>query len=113
MVHLSLFTFILFIGLSMVIAKNDVKFRNTYQNRFSQNNEQRRNLRNLMGKLIDTEANTIYNVDGQKQHGTPLDSDATSTKTPLAAISLPKQEEIACVSACHSCLEAYSIVSVS
>ncbi|UJR26338.1 hypothetical protein I4U23_007674 [Adineta vaga] len=107
--HLSLFTFIIFIGLSMVIAKSEVKFRHHQQKRFARNNEPARTLRNLIGNLIDTEANIVYTIDGQKQVNTPVHSDATTTTvSPLAAVSAPKQEEMACLAACHSCLQGFS-----
>ncbi|UJR26339.1 hypothetical protein I4U23_007674 [Adineta vaga] len=89
--HLSLFTFIIFIGLSMVIAKSEVKFRHHQQKRFARNNEPARTLH------------------GQKQVNTPVHSDATTTTvSPLAAVSAPKQEEMACLAACHSCLQGFS-----
>ncbi|CAF1201125.1 unnamed protein product [Adineta steineri] len=111
MVRLSLFTCLVFIGLSMVIAKNEVKFRHNNQKRLSRNNEQFRGLRSLIGELIDTEANAIYNLDGQKKQFLPLNSDESSTMASSAPIHLPKQSEMACLAACHTCLEGQSIVS--
>jgi hypothetical protein len=112
MIRLSFFTFVLLIGLSMVIAKYDVKFRNIHQKRISRNNEQSLTLRNLVGKLIDTETNTVYDVDGTKQKDTSLNSGATAT-TPLVLNLPPNHEEIACLAACHSCVEEYSLEDVS
>ena len=112
MVRLSLFTFVFLIGLSMIIAKNDLKFRKNQQKRFAQNNEQTRTLRNLVGKLIDTETNILYNVDGQKLQDLPLKSDVTTTVVPLTKILIPSQEEIACLAACNSCVEEYSLENV-
>lgn len=110
MIRLSLFISVLLIGLSMVIAKNDLEFSNIFQKRFFRNNEQMRTSRNLMGKLIDTETNTIYTVNGEKE----LNSDATTlTTTQLTLNAPPNTDEIACLAACHSCVEDYSFESVS
>lgn len=122
MIRLSLFTFGLFIGLSMVIAKTDVKFRHIHQKRFSRNSEhqqhqQQRTLRNLMGKLIDTETNVIYNVDGEKFKDISLNSDAatitTTATTSIMHNEVPNHEQIACLAACHSCVEEFFLESVS
>jgi hypothetical protein len=112
MVRLPLFALFLLIGLSMIIAKHDVKFRKIHQKRFSRNNEQTRTLRNLVGKLIDTETNLIYNVDGQKHQDAQSDS-ALTPVTSVAPILIPNHEEIACLAACHSCIEDYPIGIVS
>jgi hypothetical protein len=112
MIRLLLFTLILLIGLSMIIAKSDGTFRKIYQKRFSRNNEPQRALRNLMGKLIDTETNIIYSVDGEKQQAAPLSSSMT-TPASLIAPAPPKHEEIACLAACHFCVEDFSTGSVS
>jgi len=115
MIRLFLFTFIVFVGLSMAIAKSDVQFRNIHQKRFSRNTERAHSLRNLMGKLIDSETNNIYTMEGQKQYDIPLNSEAAATTTapPLALNVVPKREEIACLAACHSCVADYSLESVS
>ncbi len=116
MIRLSFFTFVFLIGLSMVITKNDLKFRRLHQNRFSYKNEETRSLRHLMGKLVDTETNSIYAVDGHKQQEDSLPSDATTT---IALLPLPippnapKREEFACLAACHTCAEEYSLEHVS
>jgi hypothetical protein len=115
MIRLSLFTCVFLIGLSMATAKNELKFRNIHQKRFSRHDEQIRLLRNLMGKLIDTETKTIYTVDGEKQPEIPWDTDATTTMVvpaPLAINAPPNHEEIACLAACHSCVEDYPMVSI-
>jgi len=109
MIRLSLFISVLLIGLSMAIAKNDVKFSNIFQKRFSRNNQPVRTLRNLMGKLIDTETNTIYTVEGQKE----LNPGATPITAQLPLNAPPKSDQIACLAACHSCVEDYSLESVS
>jgi hypothetical protein len=115
MIRLSLLISLLLIGLSMAIAKNNWKFRNIHQKQFS------RTVRNLFGKLVDTDTNTIYTVDGKKEEDKPLNSDATttstSTPTPTAAAKLvhllPNLEETACIAACHACIEDYSLEIVS
>jgi hypothetical protein len=110
MIRLSLFIPVLLIGLSMAIVKNDVKFSNIFQKRVSRNNQPLRTLRNLMGKLIDTDTNTIYTVEGQKE----LDPGATTPITAQLTLNAPpKSDQIACLAACHSCVEDYSLESVS
>ncbi len=109
MIRLFLFISILLIGLSMAITKNNWKFR-----QFSRSNEQIRSVRNLMGKLIDTDTNTIYTVDGQKQEDKPSNPGATTPTTvssseaaaaaPKLAHTLPNLEETACIAACHACI---------
>lgn len=75
-----------------------------------------RTLRNLMGKLIDTETNTMYNIDGEKEQEISLNNDVTTTTTPSAPV-VPEAPvvfgEIACLAACHSCVAADSFVGVS
>ncbi|CAF1087441.1 unnamed protein product [Adineta ricciae] len=105
--HFSLVTFVICIGLSMVIAKPEVKFRHHQQKRFVRSSEPIRSLRNLIGNLIDTEANVIYTIDGQKQVNAAGRADATTTMNPLAVIAGPKQDEMACLAACHSCLQGF------
>ncbi|CAF2355861.1 unnamed protein product [Rotaria sp. Silwood2] len=98
------------IGLSIVIVKSDVKFRNIQHKRFSRSNEQIRTLRNLVGKLVDSETNAVYTMDGKKQQGIPWNSGAT-TVVPLSPSPPPTPEEIACLAACQSCVEDYPIES--
>ncbi|CAF4344430.1 unnamed protein product [Rotaria socialis] len=110
MIYRSFFIFIVLIGLSIVIARNDVKFRNVYQKRFARNNDHARSLRNLVGKLVDTETNTIYSVDGHRQQGMPWNS-GTTTAASVAPSSPPSSEQIACLSACQQCVEEHQIGS--
>jgi hypothetical protein len=119
MIRLSLLISVLLIGLSMALAKNQWQFRHL-QKQLSRNNQQSRIVRNLMGKLIDTDTNTIYTVDGQKQEDKPSNSDATTSPTtvPSAAVpklvhALPNLEETACIAACHACIEDYTLETVS
>jgi hypothetical protein len=111
--HLSFCILVMFICLSVVIAKTEVKFRHHHQKRFAPSNEPIRTLRNLIGKLIDTEANTIYTIDGQKQVDAPAIIESTTTMAPFAPVAAPKQEEMACLAACHSCLQGFPVLSVS
>jgi len=68
MVSVFLLFLVLIIESGMGFLTNDVKFHhNHHLNRISRNNQQHRSLRDIMGKLIDTETNTIYSIDGQKQ----------------------------------------------
>lgn len=108
MARLSFLTLVLLIALSMSMAENDIKFRNINQKRLSRSIAQIRSLRNLVGKLIDTETNVIYNMDGQKQQDTSMHVGAT-TVPPLAHNLSPNLEEIACLAACNSCVEDYPI----
>ena len=101
--------FVVLIGLSIVLAKDDMKFRNLHQKRFSRNAEHTLNLRSLIGKLVDTETNTVYSVDGHRQHETPWNSGTTTSATPSAPNAPPNPEEIACLAACQSCVEEYPI----
>lgn len=64
------------------------------------NEHQRRFLRNLMGKLIDTHTSTIYNVEGQRQHST-----ATVPSSKFI-------EDLACLEACYTCVEEFPVISV-
>ncbi|CAF1129420.1 unnamed protein product [Rotaria magnacalcarata] len=104
MIYRSFFICVVLIGLSIVIARNDVKFRNLHQNRFARNNDHSRSLRNLVGKLVDTDTNTIYSVDGHRQQDIPRNS-GTTTVASVAPISPPSYEQIACLSACQQCVE--------
>ncbi|CAF3725423.1 unnamed protein product [Rotaria sordida] len=98
------------IGLSIVIAKNDIKFRNIQQKRFSRSNEHTHTLRNLLGKLVDSETDTVYTIDGQKQQGTQWNGGETTVES-LSPSPPPSPEEIACLAACQYCVEDYPIES--
>ncbi|CAF1086991.1 unnamed protein product [Adineta ricciae] len=87
--HFSLVTFVICIGLSMVIAKPEVKFRHHQQKRFVRSSE------------------PIRSLHGQKQVNAAGRADATTTMNPLAVIAGPKQDEMACLAACHSCLQGF------
>ena len=115
MYRLSLFTLVLLIGLSVIIAKSDGRFRNINQKRLFRNNEQQRYLRHLMGNLIDSDTNTIYTVQGQKQADpSPIAEAAVApSSSPSIPDFAPNREEIACLAACHSCVEDYPIINVS
>ncbi len=62
-----------------------------------------------MGKLIDTETNTIYRLDGQKQQ------DFLPTDTGVSASvdsSTRFLEDLACLEACYKCVEDYPLMTV-
>jgi len=105
MVGVFLFFLILLVGSSMGYLSNDVKVHNHHFNRISRNNERHRPLRNIMGKLIDTETNTIYSIDGQKQQGTSVASLSMDPSTKFS-------EDLACLEACYKCVEDYPLVTV-
>ena len=67
-----------------------------------------------MGKLIDTESNAIYTIDGQKQpDAAPINPEPSpSVSAPIIPSIHPTREEIACLAACHSCVEDYPIGNV-
>ena len=114
MIRLPLFICVLLIGLSIVMAKSNWNFRGTQQGRLFRNNGQMRTLRNLMGNLIDTDTNTIYKIEGQKQQDIPINPDMTTTNTvPIFRPKFPQLEETACIAACHSCVEDESLAGVS
>ncbi|CAM4827823.1 unnamed protein product [Rotaria magnacalcarata] len=86
MIYRSFFICVVLIGLSIVIARNDVKFRNLHQNRFARNNDHSRSLH------------------GHRQQDIPRNS-GTTTVASVAPISPPSYEQIACLSACQQCVE--------
>jgi len=117
MIRLSLYLSILFIGLTMVLAKNGWKYRNIYPEQHSFAKDQFRSLRSLMGKLIDTETNTVYSIDGEKQQQQPSplqDPETTATVAPVAQVGNAPLNfgEIACLAACHSCVETEPLENV-
>ncbi|CAF1157792.1 unnamed protein product [Rotaria sordida] len=92
MVRLFHFIFVMLIGLSIVIAKNDIKFRNIQQKRFSRSNEH------------------THTLHGQKQQGTQWNGGETTVES-LSPSPPPSPEEIACLAACQYCVEDYPIES--
>jgi len=96
----------------MGFLTNDVKYQNHHFNRISRNNEQQRPIRNIMGKLIDTETNTIYSLDGQKQQGMPTNAGAMTASIPIGP-STRFLEDLACLEACYKCVEDYPLAMVS
>lgn len=107
----ALFFFLIFLTSSSMAFKNDVKFPDHNLNRISRNTEQQRALRNLLGKLIDTETNTIYSLDGQKQHGSPPNT-GTMAAGMSSIPSVKFLEDLACLEACYKCVEDYPLVLV-
>ena len=113
MLRFPLFALVLLVGLSIIIAKNTAKYPHRHQKRSARNHEQFRMLRHLMGKLIDTESNAIYTIDGQKQHEAPINAEPSPPLPPSMIPNVhPTREEIACLAACHSCVEDYPIGNV-
>jgi hypothetical protein len=106
----------MFINLSLALINNDVRFRHQQQQhvkRLSRDLEQNRHIRHIMGKLIDTDTNTIYNIEGQKQMSPlsmHLDVNDESVGTDM---SNPHYEDLACLEACYKCVEDYPVLAVS
>ncbi len=111
MVSTFLLLLILLVGSSIGYLANNAKFHNYHSNRITRNNERQRPVRNIMGKLIDTETNTIYSIDGQKQQGT-----SSNTGTSVASLSMNPStkfsEDLACLEACYKCVEDYPLATV-
>jgi hypothetical protein len=109
MVSILFFSLTLLISLSLGFLTNDVKFSKHHLHRISRNTEQQHILRSIMGKLIDTETNTIYRLDGQKQQ------DFLPTDTGVSASvdsSTRFLEDLACLEACYKCVEDYPLMTV-
>jgi hypothetical protein len=106
------FFFVLLIGSSTAFLDKGVKYRHHHLNRISRNSEQQRALRNIMGKLIDTETNTIYSLDGHKQQGTSSNIEATAASMSIGP-STRFLEDLACLEACYKCVEDYPFITVS
>ena len=64
-----------------------------------------------MGKLIDTETNTIYSIDGQKQQGSSSNV-GTSAASMSNGPSTRFIEDLACLEACYKCVEDYPVAMV-
>jgi hypothetical protein len=100
----------LIVGSSMGFRTNDVKYH--HNNHLNRNNEQQQRLiRNIMGKLIDTETNTIYSIDGQKQQGLPSNTGIMAASMPID-LSTRFIEDLACLEACYKCVEDYPLTTV-
>jgi hypothetical protein len=114
MLRFSLLTLLFLLGLSVIIAKSNAKHGHAFQKRAIRKTEQFRQLRHLMGTLVDTETDAVFNINGQKQSETSINKDVTS---PVSAPAMPavhaSREEIACLAACHACVEDYPINHVS
>lgn len=106
MVSVLFFFLTLLIGSSVGYLTNEAKFSKHHLHRISRNNEQQRVLRSIMGKLIDTESNTLYNLDGQKQQS--IFSNAGTSADP----SIRFLEDLACLEACYKCVEDYPLTTV-
>jgi hypothetical protein len=112
MVRYFLLIFILLVGSSIAFIHNNVILPNHRLTRSSRNHEQQRNLRNIMGKLFDTETNTIYSIDGQKQQGSSSNTEAAAASMPVG-LSTRYLEDLACLEACYKCVEDYPLNTVS
>lgn len=104
----------LIVGSSMGFRTSDVKYHHKHHlNRLSRNSEQQQQhlIRNIMGKLIDTETNTIYSIDGQKQQGLPSNTGIMAASMPID-LSTRFIEDLACLEACYKCVEDYPLTTV-
>ena len=115
MVSLCLFSFVMFISMSMASVKSDARPHQQYLKRMSRHSgqQQQRYFRHIMGKLIDTETNTIYNIDGQKQFGTPVNADAVDDSSVVTGGTGKYYEDLACLEACYKCVEDFPVTAVS
>ncbi|CAF1284508.1 unnamed protein product [Adineta steineri] len=111
MVCLFYLSLVMLIGMNMAFIHNDIKFQKHHMNRLFRSNEEQRALRNIMGKLIDTETNTIYSIDGQKQHGSSSSNVAKSDASTSIGLSPRFIEDLACLEACYKCVEDYPFAS--
>jgi len=113
MVSLPFLSLVMLVGMNMALIHNGVKLHKYHSNRISRNNEhQQRALRNIMGKLIDTETNTIYSIDGQKQQG--ISSNVGTTVASMSnGLSTRFIDDLACLEACYKCVEDYPLTMVS
>ena len=109
MVSILLPFLIFLIGSTMAFMPNGLTYSKSYQRISRQHEQQNRALRNIMGKLFDTETNTIYNLDGQKNQGIPLNSAASMAVGPSTRFI----EDLACLEACYKCVEDYPQTAVS
>jgi hypothetical protein len=91
-------TFVLIVSLCIATMSSAAKHGYHFQSRQLARANEQRALRNIFGKLIDTETNTIYTMDGQKQQGTPQDLAATEPSSNF-------HEQLACLQACYTCVE--------
>ena len=112
MVNLLLILFVILLGSSVAFTRNDIKLNNRNSRRISRNIEHQRPLRTMMGKLIDTETNTIYTVDGQKQQGTSSNTGAAAEALAVGP-STRFLEDLACLEACYKCVEDYPLATVN
>ena len=112
MIRLSFFISIVLVGLSMAIARNTWKYPHVHEKQFSSNKEQTRSLRQLMGKLIDTDTNTMYALNGEKQDDTPVGIDLTTRATSKVHPTPAQAQEIACIAACNFCVEEHPLEKV-
>lgn len=112
MIRLSFFISILLVGLSMAIARSAWKSPHLHQKRLSPYKDQTRSLRQLMGKLIDTDTNTMYALNGEKQDDTPASIDLTTRATSKVHPTPAQAQEIACIAACNFCVEEHPLEKV-
>lgn len=112
MIRLSFFISILFVGLSMAIARNAWKSPHLHQKRSSTNKEQTHHLRQLMGNLIDTDTNIEYAMSGHKQDAISSNLDMTTRATSKDHPALAYFQETACIAACNMCVEEHPLEKV-
>ncbi len=105
MVSFFLLLSVMLVGSSIAYIHNDGKLNPSHRlNRIYRHNEYQRKLRNIMGKIFDTDTNTIYSIEGQKQQ-------AAASLAP--GLSDKNLEDLACLTACYTCVEDYPLTTVS
>ena len=111
MVSILLPFLVFLIGSAMSLMPNDLTYSKSFQRISRQHHPEQPNraFRNIMGKLFDTETNTIYNLDGQKHQGTPINPTGSMSVGPSTRF----MEDLACLEACYKCVEDYPLTAVS
>lgn len=111
MVSILLPFLVFLIGSAMSLMPNDLTYSKSFQRISRQHHPEQPNraFRNIIGKLFDTETNTIYNLDGQKHQGTPLNPTGSMSVGPSTRF----MEDLACLEACYKCVEDYPLTAVS
>ena len=108
MARFSLFIFVLLIGLNMIIGET---YAQQHRKRSTTAHDQRRHVLHLKGQLFDKDNDAIYSIEVKKESQTPsVSADLpSSVNSPAVSNVVPSREEIACLAACHTCVEDYPV----
>lgn len=110
MVRFSLFIFVLILALNMIFGEKYSKFHSNTRRRSLSSHHKSNEFGHLKGKLVDTTNDAVYNVEIKKEESNvpSISGDIQSVISNLH----PNREEIACLAACHTCVEDYPIAKV-